>query len=565
MSTLSLHTLSDDQLNLLNRISIEIKDEFNDLIRKVHKETGHSIEWLTSSTLSRDPYLSALYKNCVHLAFVLEVVKMDKTIQTIVTSSRELQLALQTYFQKNNLTKKVGCCQSMVGRLKEVLRPSYHFVSNMVMSLMMLVSADRSFSQKIDLLEGLTLVDTFVSKDNLKDGSWNDRYYPGLLDPLNEKERKTIYYVPHINGIKAYGGIHRRLRKMDKRFLFKADFFSLKDYCFALLGGMRIKKISFSSFTFRGVDVAPLFEADFRINRNNPSSFHGLLNYRFVRQLKAHGLKLRLVIEWFENQVIDRGFIKGLRQYYPETQVIGYQGYIVSRDHNLHLDPTDYEISAGIIPNTISVTGVAVKKMLEENNQGFEVKVAPSFRSFHIFDQNEQEYPAVNKKKLVVLPIGIGECADIMFLIGQLTKSYVDKNKFVIKPHPCLDIKKLNKKLGEYSLENFTITSAPIQHCFSKADCVISNTSSVCVEALCYGLPVIIIVNRHGITQNPIPKSISPMMWEVCYSAEDILKTFNKFSKNRNKQMIKEYCREIKQEYFEPVTPDGIRRFLNIN
>ena len=86
------------------------------------------------------------------------------------------------------------------------------------------------------------------------------------------------------------------------------------------------------------------------------------------------------------------------------------------------------------------------------------------------------------------------------------------------------------------------------------------------METLAKGIPVIIIGSNHGLTQNPIPETITSDVWRLCYSAEEV-KDALEFYRSRGPEKIKEHeevCREIKEEYFEPVTEEGVRHFLGL-
>ena len=84
------------------------------------------------------------------------------------------------------------------------------------------------------------------------------------------------------------------------------------------------------------------------------------------------------------------------------------------------------------------------------------------------------------------------------------------------------------------------------------------------METLAKGIPVIVIGNSHGLTHNPIPETIISDIWRLCYTHEEIVDAIQ-FYQSRSTEKIKEHeavGRRIRGEYFEPVTRDGVRRFL---
>lgn len=102
--------------------------------------------------------------------------------------------------------------------------------------------------------------------------------------------------------------------------------------------------------------------------------------------------------------------------------------------------------------------------------------------------------------------------------------------------------------------------------CVEKSDLLISSASSACMETLAKGIPVIIIGNSHGLTHNPVPETITGDIWRLCYTTNEIAKAIQ-FYKSRAHEKIKEHealGRRIREEYFEPVTGEGVRRFLGL-
>ena len=94
----------------------------------------------------------------------------------------------------------------------------------------------------------------------------------------------------------------------------------------------------------------------------------------------------------------------------------------------------------------------------------------------------------------------------------------------------------------------------------------ISSTSSVCLETLAKGIPAIVIGNRCGLTHNPIPETITSDIWRLCYTSEEIAEAIQ-FYKNRSSEKIKEHeevGRRIREEYFEPVAREGVRKVFGI-
>ena len=121
------------------------------------------------------------------------------------------------------------------------------------------------------------------------------------------------------------------LKKSGANYLFKERFLNLRDILFAWLWWPRAYRLSarIQPTYFHGVDVAPLVKEELGTLSGVAGSAAALMNYRFPMRLARNGIKVRLVIDWFENQVIDKGWNAGFKKYLPETDLIGYQGFFV--------------------------------------------------------------------------------------------------------------------------------------------------------------------------------------------------------------------------------------------
>ena len=96
-------------------------------------------------------------------------------------------------------------------------------------------------------------------------------------------------------------------------------------------------------------------------------------------------------------------------------------------------------------------------------------------------------------------------------------------------------------------------------------DIVIGNTSSLCLEALIYGKPVIIIGSQSGITQNPIPKSISKEIWDICYDINEVEKAYNRLIRNTKRISESGIPLKIREDFIEKISKKNIKYFLHLN
>lgn len=84
------------------------------------------------------------------------------------------------------------------------------------------------------------------------------------------------------------------------------------------------------------------------------------------------------------------------------------------------------------------------------------------------------------------------------------------------------------------------------------------------METLAKGIPVIVVGNNSGLTHNPIPETITSDIWRLCHTPQAIADAIQ-FYQTHGAEKIKEHeeaGKRIREEYFEPVTREGVREFL---
>ena len=86
------------------------------------------------------------------------------------------------------------------------------------------------------------------------------------------------------------------------------------------------------------------------------------------------------------------------------------------------------------------------------------------------------------------------------------------------------------------------------------------------MEAFAYGISVVIIENPSGLIYDPVPKDIPKDLFIKCKSSEELryaIKHFLSYSPDKL-QLNKKIGNQIRGDYFEPITKEGINTFLNV-
>ena len=96
--------------------------------------------------------------------------------------------------------------------------------------------------------------------------------------------------------------------------------------------------------------------------------------------------KLKKIVNWFENQIIDKGWNFGFRKYFPNSDIIGYQGFLFYGQY-LNTFPSQEEFNSKVIPKKVYVISKKYIKLRKEFVKNFIFKTAPALY-FQNFSKN---------------------------------------------------------------------------------------------------------------------------------------------------------------------------------
>lgn len=551
-----------------NNTATDIRYPFIEFVDSISKEFGTNFDWWVSGPASRNTFTSPLYYYCCCFVLLQELINANEIITEISTDSEAFKRIIEEYL--NQIDLKINVIYSLNSkqkRLKKIIKSSATIIKVSIIQLTLFLCAKTTKNKNnINYKNNdyLTLIDTFLLPGFIDE----DRYYPNIFDSLTENELNSIYFVPSIHGFKPfqYLSIINKIRLSKRRLLLKEDYLKISDYIYAWLYILRTFKFRISEQYFYDYDFSPLLIEEIRYFKEFGASFTALLNYRFPKRLKQSGIKLRLVINWFENQLIDKGWNAGFKKYYTDISIKGYQGFC-SLPQYLCMFPTEQERLSGVIPDEIMVIGEEMVNSSKRYCPDLNVSIAPAFRYKNIRNERyffpDKNYYTV----LVALPVNLNDSVEILNLLAKAEKQQ-DKNvRFWIKPHPIINQDKIKMDLRFNWPDKFTFVNGVFAEFVEKSDVVISSESTAGLETLAKGIPVIIIASQAGLSFNAMPENISTDIWKVCNTPQELSKAI-RFYKNRTNEKIKEHMKFgswLRDKYFEPVSREGINIFFSYN
>lgn len=560
--------LSVSQAKQLTAVADRARGWYNEMIEKLSEGNEGNIDWWVSDVASRNTYASFLFRDCCYTLLAMELLESGE-IDEVVVDSKALSQVLMKLCEKKKIRVRVifkrGCLQPILFLLKGVLGYIYTLVIHVFRYLLCRFVLPPSAEP---LPTNCTLIDLFILDQSFASGQFKDRYYEDFGGFLTEKECAAHVYMPTLLvSFRHLIGVIRALRSLDKRFLLGDDVLKVSDYVHAWAYPFRNSCFAPKEILMDGFDVSPLIRQAWLEQLFSSSAMEALLKFRFARRLKERGISVRLVIDWFENQNIDKGSNAGFRKFYPETPIIGYQGFDTQK-YYLCAYPNRAEHRGGVLPHTIAVCGHA---MVEERRQFFpelDVVTAPAFRYMRAWNNRAVKEKSDDLRVLIPLPLETDSAAGIVSaaieFICLLPPSSV---QFWLKPHPAAHLEKILHRVGMSMPPEIKVVEGDFYEYLEQVDMLMGNVSSTTLEAIAWGIPVIIVANRYGITHNPIPETVPDDMWRLCYTKEEMGEAISRYAARSTEDRMRSAAigRLVRELYFEPVTRESVRTFLRLS
>ena len=544
----------DPEINVIfNNIAQQLRGQFTQIVSVLSEPVKTNLDWWLSGPASRNTLASPFFHNYCVLHLVDELFKKNYDISEIIVDSFALNNFIKKYIHVHGKSIPIKFNEKRLKLyFKNLINPFIRIPLVLFQHIYRFRCAQKTnHLQKPIPKKPLTLIDVFVFPGYIS----KDRYYYGLWENLNSKQRETTFFVPtfSMTPVKEMVSAYEELRTADRNFLIKEDYLKISDLLYAIGHYLRLFKIKISPTIVLGVEISPLVKEELRSMRGFSSAVGGLLNYRFSKRIKEQKTKLRMVIDWFENQVVDKGWNAGFNKFYPDIPTIGCRGYIPSLQY-LCSYPSKIEYNSGILPATISVIGKGFIDSTREFAAILNVENSPAFRFQHVWNESTAKPDSNYFTILVALSIMSEESFNILNLVNEYLKTIDSNNmRFWVKPHPAMSEKELRNGFDNKWPEEFIIIQGPSSEYIPRSDIMISGMSSICLESMSLGVPVIVVENLRGLSYNPIPEEVPQDLWRPCRTPNDIENEVE-YYQNRSDEEInhhKEIALKIKEEYFE--------------
>ena len=323
---------------------------FSNWIDDLSKDYKYDIDWWLLFPSSRNPNYSKLF----HYICILE------TFKKINKSEISLQITTSSEFLFN-LIKKESFNKRKVDLVKKRNEKRTFYIDYL-----------KSFLFQFYLFFFVRL---FIKKKRIKEKIFIHTYPNNKLEKVerlfqfkDKKHSNNYVLVPSFLISKNLLFWSKLIIKISKNnYVFKEHHIKLFDLIYAFKFIFRLKKFKKRYKKYKNLDFSSLIYSEINNLKNFNTYIIGLLNYKFVENLKEKEVKIKKSICWYENHEL-KGWNMGFRKFFPKVKTLGYQGFSPLLPL-MNSFPTKNEEKFKVIPEKIIVTSPKYKQVINEFNK----------------------------------------------------------------------------------------------------------------------------------------------------------------------------------------------------
>jgi hypothetical protein len=395
-----------------------------------------------------------------------------------------------------------------------------------------------------------------------KAGVYRDRNFGALPEYLKE-QGGDVWTIPmFFNLDRSVPEQMELMSRCAEQFVFPEQYLGFLELLKPLRDG--IKNLSLKTdVSFEGRNFGPVIR-DIHLDQGLSTELLAQNNIKYLlEKWAAKGIKVHRFVYPMENNCPEKCFILAVKRSYPEAEVIGFQHTVWYREQlGMFLHPV--EAGRHPVPDCIVASGKRYIDVLRE--AGFPaglIKPGPSLRNSSIHNTPQASGDGGKTGKvLIILNFDDNQTFELLSKAGKALQKAAPA-EILIKPHPLTPVNLLQDYLREIKFPPYELVGGTVQQWVVRVDAVIMSGGSVSnLETIIMGVPLIRISLGSNFDLDPL--------WDdnefarFSFTPDEIAARIEKCMRltPAEKEQLRVFGREVLDNYFEPVTPDGMRVFL---
>jgi len=319
-------------------------------------------------------------------------------------------------------------------------------------------------------------------------GTYDDIFL-GCLGPDLKKIHPNVCYLIDILPTCFFPFALLRLVGLEENILLMEEFITPFDILSSVFSVPAYLQVPEKIPPFMNLNVAQIVRNEIKRDRLNSRTFQTYLFYPAGKNI-ALIEEVQSFIYSFENQMWEKMFCLAFRDFSPKTAIIGYAHSTISKMETFY-SMSAIERDFMPLPDTIVVNGMRAQEAL--TSSGFDpsqIVISGAFRYHAMSITQKLDRKSSEIKSIVV--ISPDDFNATLELLIKTIRAFGNRNdiRCIIKFHPTLPRGRISSYVSDMP-ENFTVSNASIDKLLQDADLVVYTGSTVAVEAMARGIPVL--------------------------------------------------------------------------
>ena len=260
---------------------------------------------------------------------------------------------------------------------------------------------------------------------------------------------------------------------------------------------------------------------------------------------------------------MEKGLICGLREAYPQLEIIGCQPCI-SPPNDLCLVPSRQDRLLNILPDKMLVLGPVGKEMMRDFVKDLSVDYSPPFRYRYIFEDEKNHLDP--KNILVLFGYELEDAKNMLRTLLRLEGKIDNFDRIYLKIHPggYFNKERLLREVGKPLPEQFQFIEDRLEDCLKDTCVGICGDTGTAVELALHAIPVIVIGQSQVLTMNYLAGVPEPDLWKLCFLESEVLTGLEKFREMKLNQetMLRKKAHRMRESYFASDQDQHWKNFL---
>ena len=527
----------------------QITEEINELAKSHRIEfelaleklaSTKSVYWRATRTAEKNTLINPLFENVILASLVLEH-NFQHTSRILITDNP----FLLSFFSSQNIFERIKI------NLLFVLKFSRRNMKNLFLFLIWFIG-NLIVAKQIPQKESQILIHTFVDEESRRSQIYKERYFPGLSD-WYKKNNLSVSYL--LSGVGNYPlGLFNAMNAHGHNVFNEFKLYKLKDLVFVVLTASKLRRAGINSFIVRNIELKKLISLSHSEYGIDLDVYKHILRSKFGQRLGNTSNPPNVLLTEFEGMIPEKMLNLGISRSNSKIKTFGFQ-HGAMFEHLLCNYPTSSELRLGLVSDKIISNGSIFKDlMISRGLPSDRVVTGSALRYRYLHESIKTESPAAQKDLLVLLPMTIPDCLDLIRIVQEGVSNLNTTVDF--KPHPFNDISFLSQQID---LSRHTIVDNMLGNLILDYKVIAGMTTGALLEAGLLGLNVIKIQRQLSIDFDTT--FLNPELRIQVRDSEEFRSALIGLQENRS-GMIQRDHKNLVDGYFAPISLAGMAAFL---